>query len=436
MKRLFLSIIVISLVAASSIGLSVALFSDSETSTGNTFQAGALDLKIDNTSYYNGVLNPETTWLLDDLDGHLFFNFSDIKPGDWGEDTVSLHVHDNDAWACVDITLTKNDDNGCTDSELVDDSDCDLGDDFDGDLAQEVEFIFWNDDGDNVLEEEENILGQGPAIDILNGATWTLADSTINNLGGAVGEPLKGLTSYYIGKAWCFGTLTPNPLPQTDANSPEIDPGVICNGQALGNASQTDLLMGDIEFRAVQYRNNPDFLCQEEECFEVAYTASVISYDQGTLKNGNPITDPNRTDPIKANGEPDWVVGTGTNFYSLGKNTSGSEGWVILAFSSIVKDGPGDDLSIHEATNGRNTYPAESAKVEISLNGTDWYEVGTATSEPGGGGDGVSWFDISATGLSTFKYVRITDVTNFTPHANDADGFDLDAVDAVYGPCE
>ena len=85
-----------------------ALLSDNEVSAGNTFAAGAIDLKIDNHSYYNGALSASTTWELADLDDgngpsgegkYLFFNFHDLKPGDWGEDTISVHVKDNDAWA-------------------------------------------------------------------------------------------------------------------------------------------------------------------------------------------------------------------------------------------------------------------------------------------------------------------------------------------------
>jgi len=38
--------------------------------------------------------------------------------------------------------------------------------------------------------------------------------------------------------------------------------GVSCNGDNIDNASQTDIVMGDIQFSAVQARNNPDFLCE------------------------------------------------------------------------------------------------------------------------------------------------------------------------------
>src|SRR3989344_2818492 len=97
--KILTSLLITGVIASSALLLSNAFFSDTETSTGNTFQAGALDLKVDNTSYYNGATSSATTWTTPaDLPGHLFFDFNDLKPGDWGEDTISLHV-ENDAWA-------------------------------------------------------------------------------------------------------------------------------------------------------------------------------------------------------------------------------------------------------------------------------------------------------------------------------------------------
>ena len=45
----------------------------------------------------------------------------------------------------------------------------------------------------------------GPASDVLGGGTYPLADSTENNIGGEVGEPLTNNGYYFIGKAWCLG---------------------------------------------------------------------------------------------------------------------------------------------------------------------------------------------------------------------------------------
>lgn len=60
---------------------------------------------------------------MDDLSNKLFFNFTDIKPDDWGEDTISIHAG-NDYWLCMDMEIIKNDDNTCTEPEKIDDPTC------------------------------------------------------------------------------------------------------------------------------------------------------------------------------------------------------------------------------------------------------------------------------------------------------------------------
>ena len=164
------------------------------------------------------------------------------------------------------------------------------------------------------------------------------------------------------------------------------------------------------------------------ECFGsvgATWADKVVSVLQGTLKNGSLITDPNRTNPAKALGLNDWVVGGGTGFFSLGVN-----GTITLSFINPVYNQTGPDLEIYEATNGRPTYPLEKVKVEVSKDGTNWSEIGEATSEPGG--DGITPLSIPDI-LPSIKYVKLTDTTNFTPHLDNADGFDLDAVKAIYG---
>lgn len=261
--RILLSFVTLVAGASVIIGGTLAFFSDRELSAGNTLSAGAIDLKIDNTSYYNHASSSATTWALKDLaPNDLFFNFNDIKPGDEGEDTISIHVDDNDAWACMDMTLTKNDDVDCTEPELADDPSCNDpdGDLLDGELGSLLNFVFWTDDGDNVLEKGENVIASGASSSVLD-SKIVLADAVKNNVGGAPGNPLIGNQTYYIGKAWCFGTLTQNPVVQGSGISPIVDSGILCDGSSLNNASQTDSLMGDISFSAVQHRNNPSFTC-------------------------------------------------------------------------------------------------------------------------------------------------------------------------------
>src|SRR3989344_4449633 len=117
MKKILLSLGMIVFVGGLIVGATGAFFSDTETSTGNTFAAGELDLKIDNSSYGCDWNNPTATaptgvwgpnaansWQLSDLTSQLFFSFDDLKPGDYGEDTISMHVQNN-AWACMAFDL-------------------------------------------------------------------------------------------------------------------------------------------------------------------------------------------------------------------------------------------------------------------------------------------------------------------------------------------
>ncbi len=280
MKKILGSLLTIGLIASFAVFLTSSFFSDTETSKDNVLEAGSLDLKIDNESYYNGALNQNTTWSLDDLTNQLFFNFTDIKPDDYGEDTISLHA-ENDYWACMEIEVTKDDDVSCTEPEKADDPKCGVpgeepnSDNFDGELGGVLNFVWWVDDGDNVFELGENILDEGNATKYINGKLLILADSSKNvfELAGS----LLGTKTYYIGKAWCFGTLGKAPLPQANYDNPSgnndqvngagtpEDGGFTCDGTFLNNATQTDSLLGDISFSAVQARHNPDFLCSGEE---------------------------------------------------------------------------------------------------------------------------------------------------------------------------
>lgn len=313
MKKIIKSLGVIAAMSVIVIGATRAYFSDSETSAGNKFEAGSIDLTVDNTCYYNGMAcikyntsdvyywdtdNSGTieddekvsenkcvcTWDLDDLTGQLFFDFDDIKPGDWGEDTISLHVTSNDAWSCANITLTENDDVSSVDPEIeAGDTPENTEDGFDGELAQNLHFIWWTDDGDNVLEVGELVVVHdgtpspatadpvgGVALSDIVGAptTWTrdltTADSTWNMFDVA-GGPLAPDTTYHIGKAWCFGELTITPMAAGTDYSPTTAGNVVCNGEDVTNASQTDKVEGALSFTAEQYRNNEEYKCPENQ---------------------------------------------------------------------------------------------------------------------------------------------------------------------------
>lgn len=269
-------------------GATGAFFSDTETSTGNTFTAGAIDLKVDSTQHYNGNVcqnvstNPEVadyqwvgqspfpvpgtpcvgTWTLSDLGPTFkFFNFADVKPGDEGENTISLHIDSNPAWACADVAITKNDDVSTVDPETdAGDAVEDINNSNDGELAQNLWFVAWPDvasstsqvpgvPGDNIWQGqavEPLYFAPGPASNVMN-ATTTLALADSLN-----GSPLPGGTTSYIGLAWCAGTIT--------VNGNSLD----CDGSTMGNIAQTDSMTADLTFRVEQSRNNPNFVCRPQ----------------------------------------------------------------------------------------------------------------------------------------------------------------------------
>lgn len=281
MQRIILSFALVTVVlGAVTFGATNAFFNDTEAATANTFTAGDVDLQIDNESYYNGRFNDDTSWDLVDLTIERFFDFDDVKPGDYGEDTISFHVHTNDAYLCANVTLTSNNENDCTEPEgEVDESCGDPGED-EGELADLVTFLWWADDGDNVLEDDEEVISEGALGALGVGETYplTLADSATNIWNeDQTGGPVPGDETLYVGKAWCFGEIGTDPILQddeTDDMSPDSDNndngvfgepedgGITCDGSFLGNESQTDSLTADISFEAVQARHNDDFTCE------------------------------------------------------------------------------------------------------------------------------------------------------------------------------
>ncbi|MFA6254642.1 MAG: TasA family protein [Patescibacteria group bacterium] len=246
-KKIVISLGVIAIVAAIAIGGTIAYFSDTESSVGNTFKAGKFNLQIDNTCHYNGkvcILDPSgsgkyfwqgtqeecfCTWSAKDLNGELYFNLLDVKPGDSGEDTISLHVDNNDAWMCAEIANLVKDDNGCDSPENKVDSTCGAGE---GELQNNLFFTIWNDNGagehncNNIKDEDETYVIQNQTV---QAGYWPIADSSL-------GAPMQGGTTHCLGVKWNV------PL-------------------ATGNEIQTDSLLADIIFTAVQARNLPQFVC-------------------------------------------------------------------------------------------------------------------------------------------------------------------------------
>jgi hypothetical protein len=215
---------------------------------GSTFATGSgtgsLELLIDSTSIYNGVLQPQLSWQLKDLKPGVdhFFQFNDIKPGDQGTTTISVHVKKNAAWVCLDFLNLKDMENGRNEPEGIVDANNT------GELSKELEFFAWRDDGDKHFEIGEQPLfgatGDQSAIKVLKGQSYALADS--------IHKPAyQPNQTKYIGIAWCAGNLSVNVATAQ----------VSCDGKAMGNEAQTDSMSLDVSIRAVAADQQSKFTC-------------------------------------------------------------------------------------------------------------------------------------------------------------------------------
>lgn len=329
-QRIVLSLGIVVFAGALVAGATGAFFSDTETSTGNTFTAGALDLKVDSEAHYNGLVcviedkvgtwqadgvtfvdneavpadhypQPEDacegTWAETDLGvEQQFFSLTDIKPGDEGENTISLHVYDNDAWGRFIVNNITDLDNTCTEpeNEAVDENDVDLDPECDnttstpgvGELAANVTFNSWLDQG-NIpgfqCNNEAAVPQVGPCNEdptegdnILNGGT--VGDDQIPTevlfwTGETVDEVSEGPFELSEVLAAAYGLMGCSDV------TGHTDYGV-CHGLAqdgrmvgsttyyfglgwsvpdsVGNEAQTDSLNMDLVFEVEQHRNNPD----------------------------------------------------------------------------------------------------------------------------------------------------------------------------------
>ncbi|QQS38533.1 hypothetical protein IPM62_04070 [Candidatus Woesebacteria bacterium] len=245
MKKVLSSFFVIGIIGILVVYSTNAFFSDTETSKGNVFEAGKVDLLVGSECTYNGQASTECgTWDSTNLALEKLFNFSDIKPGDYGENTINLRVEDNPSWLCMAIVSTSNDDTSSTEPELQElgETQEDAANLWDGELRQNMTFHVWADvcdlfpavPGDNIYKEDcdenitENVNNES--------ATFALADSTSNIFTGISGQSLNGNESYYLGFGWS--------LPSD-----------------VGNIAQTDSFTANISFYAEQERNNASFIC-------------------------------------------------------------------------------------------------------------------------------------------------------------------------------
>ena len=297
LRIVFTAVIMSAVVLAYGFRTEATSFTFATKKKGETF-----DLKIDSQASWNGVSQAASTWALKNLNPHSdkFFNLGDVKPGDRGEATISLHVN-KDAWVCLDFENLKEKENGRNEPELLED---DSGGANSGELADGTEFFGWRDDGDNIFEVGEIPLfgtstHKQAATQVLNQMTYPLADSK-------TGNPLTASTTRYIGIEWCAGDL------EVDVPTATIT----CDGEALGNEAQTDSFSVDLSFRAVPVKDNNKFTCVKK--------GTTCEY--GCSGNCGPVT-------INVNNNA-TVINTTTSSSNTGGNHAGGGGTVVTGNAS------------------------------------------------------------------------------------------------------
>ncbi len=217
------------------------------TSSG-TGQSG-LEMQIDSRTVYNGVIQPKLSWALKNLKPFCdyFFKFLDVKPGDTGQNTISIHIKKNPAWVCLDFLNLKDSENGNNEPE----SKVDVNGVKGGELSSGLEFFGWMDDGDNKYEVGERALfgtSTQVATTTLRGTSYALADAQH-------GTAFPVNSTRYVGISWCAGDLKVNTA--TGA--------ITCNGATLGNGVQTDSMNVDVSLRAVSSKDQKTFTCVKQK---------------------------------------------------------------------------------------------------------------------------------------------------------------------------
>lgn len=182
-KKILISLSVIGAVAAIAIGATVAYYNDTETSAGNTFTAGTLNLQVGND-------DPTTR----------SYYAEDIKPGDEDKDIWTIqNTGSLDGYLHITFANLINDEMGCTEPEGDNlDTTCGNPGNNEGELAQNLDILLYLDEDGNTNFDlgTDTLIYQGKVRGILQGdlfnyplssgdskeftMEWELASSTGN----------------------------------------------------------------------------------------------------------------------------------------------------------------------------------------------------------------------------------------------------------------
>jgi predicted ribosomally synthesized peptide with SipW-like signal peptide len=286
-------------VAAAGAGLgTTALFNDTERFVGNSLRAGTFDLLVDWQQTYDGPNGHEyvnaypdfdddgvqdrvpqsfVIWAkregydLSDAQGKddaiaafkdAFFAdigegndwdqplvaLDDVKPGDSGEVTFSMHFFDNPAYVRLVGDLVAESENGQTEPEALVDPTAEGA----GELADNVDVLLWSDDGDNVYEPKtDEVVDVVVLFDTSCSMVW--ADSSA---GCSASENTAAPEKFAQAKAGAkalFTELLAEPdvsglgLPADMLPTADVNVGLIEYGNSTGLKNSLGASLGDLE---------------------------------------------------------------------------------------------------------------------------------------------------------------------------------------------
>ena len=198
-------------VAAVVAGGTGAFFTDTETSAGNVFTAG--DVNIDLGTITHNTLSTDATPF--ELGNNGSVIFPDMKPLDWGLVTGEITNTGNEAFICTRATIANQ------------------GNPFNDMLKFRV-----NQGGGLSFVQTVGLAGQWLP---LNGGQPVATNGAVN---GSI--------------EYCFGNFVAG-----DPNDSNNNGGCVLDPNAIYNDAQNQVLEVDIEYYAIQSRNNADFKCED-----------------------------------------------------------------------------------------------------------------------------------------------------------------------------
>lgn len=240
MKKIIISLSIIGAVAAIAVGGTIAYFSDTETSTGNTFTAGTLDLKVDgaddvlpmvwdaNNMKPGTVYNAGTVEVLNDgsVSGKVTLMVSNVVSDENGELEPELSYSGTGARYGRDLPNTEVDPTGYDNNTGY------------GELWDQMNLKFYVDANNNgVMEWNEPVIWDGMALDMTSYYSIPV-NANLFPANQGFDETLDPGESFHIGLLVTFFNDTSSPM----SSQPQFNG--LNNNMTMSDDAKFDVVFG------------------------------------------------------------------------------------------------------------------------------------------------------------------------------------------------